>query len=236
MLLQRRLLFLLTLILALPAAADIAPTSPRTPTSGWSYGFRLGYAHPLGYFAKLSSGRTAPLSEEFSGQIPVSLEVGYRLGGRITFGGYMDIGYPFLVDTGSGLAAQECHIAGVAECSGNVSLRTGLQLHFHFAPGAAFQPWIGVGAGYEKTVYLLEDDSGGSASVAYAGWELFNLQLGGDFQPAPGLAWGPYVALSVAQYSGVEISSGNQSIRDISIASQKLHEWLHFGVRVRFGT
>ena len=148
-----------------PSPVAPPPRPSRRPPSGLSGGLRLGYALPVGDFAQLQSGRTEPLSEEFHGQIPFVLEAGYRFARYFTAGAYLQAGYPFLVTTGQGIAATECHLAGIASCSGNAVLRTGLQLFFSFTPDATFQPWVGVGAGYEEVIYVLKDGHGGSASI-----------------------------------------------------------------------
>ena len=226
-----RLACALVLAAALPAAAQtgVAPPAPN----GWMLGLRTGYAIPMGSFANTSSG-TAKLSGEFSGQIPFSFDVGYRFAQQYVVGAYLELGYPFLVKSGSGLAAQECQVSGVSSCSGNASVRAGLEFLYDFLPAGQFRPWAGIGAGYERIAYELKDSEGGSATVEYSGWEFLNVQAGGDWVVTPKFRAGPYVSVSFGQYDSVGISSGGSSVGSVSIASKQIHEWLQLGVRGRF--
>ena len=132
---------------AFPAAAQtgVAPPAPN----GWMLGLRIGYSIPMGNFADTNSG-TGKLSDEFSGQIPFSFDLGYRFARQYALGAYLEVGYPFIVKTGSGLAATECHVPGVSSCSGNASVRAGLEFLYDFLADGQFRPWAGIGAGYER--------------------------------------------------------------------------------------
>jgi len=185
----------------------------------------------MGGFATLSGGRQANLSGEFSGQIPLWFELGYRISERFIPALYLSVGYPFLVKDGSGLAATECHVTGVTSCAGNFIVRVGFEFLVKPWPRESFSPWFGIGTGYESAGYVLKDGSGGEATVSYRGWEFFNAQLGADYRTSRSVAFGPYVALSVGRYSSVNLSSGNQSVGTISIDSPLTHEWLQFGIR-----
>jgi hypothetical protein len=68
------------------------------------------------------------------------------------------------------------------------------------------------------------------------GFELINLQGGADFSVAPGFALGPFLSLSVGQYSKASTScSGNGcsafDSQSDDIKEKALHEWLTLGVR-----
>jgi len=200
------------------------------PPDGFSAALRAGYAVPMGQFATMNTG-ASPLSAEFSGQIPFWFDLGYRFAERFFVGAYLQIGYPFLVKSGNGLAARECHVSGITSCSGNASVHGGIEFLVKPWPDWVLAPWVGVGAGYESTGYTLSDNSG-SGTISYRGWEPLNLQLGADYRLTQALAIGPYSSLSIGRYNNVDISSGNQSFANITIASQQTHEWLQFGVRI----
>lgn len=217
-----------------PRARAAAPS--RRDPSALSAGLGFGYAAPLGSLAQANSGRTVPLSGELSGQLPIVLEAGYRFARHFTAGVYMHVGYPLLVTTGQGIAATGCHLAGVASCHGNAVLRVGVQLAFSFTPDATLQPWVGVGAGYEKAIYVLEDGHGGSLAIGYAGWEPLNLQLGLDIQALPVVAWGPYVAGSLGQCSTIDFDNSLSGVAPVTLGTPRLHGWLQLGLRVRFGS
>jgi hypothetical protein len=91
-------------------------------------------------------------------------------------------------------------------------------------PDASFAPWVGVGIGYEVTS-MTASLAGASASTDFSGFEFVNLQLGGDFKVGSNFALGPYVALSVAQYSSVGGVTGFE---------KGTHEWLQFGLKGTF--
>lgn len=236
---------------ALPAAerADATSTADTTPSSeatvpesevagepigpspnGVTLAMRLGYGIPMGNFANSNTGRIK-LSDEFSGQIPFWLEIGYRFAERFLPALYLSVGYPFLVKSGPGLAASECHVTGVSSCSGNASLRYGLEFLVKPWPHEKLSPWLGIGTGYESTQYTLKDQQGGTATVAYKGWEMLNLQLGADYYTTRNVSFGPYAVLSLGRYSTVSIASGNEEYASITIGSKLMHQWLQFGLK-----
>ncbi len=219
----------LVLATSLPLAAA-AQGLPPAPPSGWTMAVRTGFGLPMGDLATANTGATYRLSNEFSGQIPFWFDVGYRFEQRFFVGGYLQVGYPFIQTNGGGLVDTECHVTGVASCSGNASVRGGLEFLVDIMPDQTVRPWAGVGVGYEMTGYQLKDSQGGTANVSYNGWEFLNLQLGADFNVNPRFRVGPFASLSLAQYDKIEVSSGADT-QSITIASKKMHEWLQFGVR-----
>jgi hypothetical protein len=216
---------------SLPSGAADVRRDPLAE-SGLFAAFRAGYGIPLGKFATTSTGSSLSLSDEFSGQIPFWLDVGYRFKGNYVVAGFLQVAYPFLNKDGPGLVARECHITSTSSCSGNASVRLGLEFLYDFMREAQFHPWAGIGAGYERTVYTVEDQ-GGEGSITYSGWEFLNLQVGGEYRVAPRFTFGPYVSISLAKYNSVDFSSGGQS-QSIGIANEELHQWLQFGVKGTF--
>lgn len=57
-----------------------------------------------------------------------------------------------------------------------------------------------------------------------------NFQVGGDYHVTPSFGVGPFVALSLGQYSSASTSSGATSTSN-DIPNKAMHEWLTFGLR-----
>jgi outer membrane protein W len=201
-------------------AQEAAPVSNR---GALEVGLRLGVGFPLGHEGTTASDTSNDkLSDDLKAIIPIAVDAGYRINPNVYLGLLLQYGFG-IVDTNS---SNGCGDSGVS-CSGS-DLRLGVDLHFHFAPGQSFDPWLGVGAGYEWL--FLDVTAGGEASLTATGFEFGNVQLGGDIPIAPNFAIGPFVSLSFGQYGNVSVSSGGTSM-DMSITSKSFHEWLDIGVR-----
>ena len=120
-----------------------------------------------------------------------------------------------------------CDRAGVT-CSVS-DIRLGIDAHFHLNPGASFDPWLGVGAGYEWLA-LSVSNGGQNGSLTTSGFEYLNVQLGGDIGVARDLAVGPFVSLSAGEYRSETMNGVTGTIAQ-DITDQSFHEWLLFGVR-----
>lgn len=116
----------------------------------------------------------------------------------------------------------DCAQTGVS-CSA-ADVRLGLNVHYHFSPGESFDPWVGVGAGYE---WLVLDESAGAISVSETarGFEFANFQLGGDFSVAPSFGIGPFFAFTLAEYSHLG------GTIEADLATKSIHGWVMGGVR-----
>jgi len=211
----------LFLIGATALAQEAAPAPSR---GAIEVGLRLGVGLPLGHEGQTAGDTTNDkLSDDLKAIIPIAIDVGYRINPKVYVGLLFQYGFGIVnTDETTG-----CSGTGVS-CSGS-DLRLGVDLHFHFAPGQSFDPWLGVGAGYE---WLLLDASaaGTDVSATATGFEFGNVQLGGDIPVAPNFAIGPFVGLSFGQYGNLSVSQGGTSM-DMSITSKSFHEWLELGVR-----
>jgi hypothetical protein len=229
---MRTLILLGVLAAGFPALAADRGSEPEQE-SGFTASLRAGYGIPLGKFATPNAGISGNLSDEFIGQIPVWLDLGYRFKRNFIVSAYLQLGYPFLNENGPGLASAECHIPAAASCNGNISMHVGLEFIYVFARDVDWQPWAGIGSGYERTIYTIRDGQGGEANIAYSGWEFLNLQGGASYKVTSQFGFGPYVAFGLGQYGSVDISSGTHS-HSIGIPQKELHEWLQFGVQGAF--
>lgn len=200
-----------------PSSTEAEATSPAAEgPSGVEIGLRAGYALPLGDAESGSS-----MSDAFSGMVPLQLDLGYRVNGNWFAGAYFQYGFAFVKDG--------CAGSGVS-CSAS-DLRFGIQAQYHVMPTAAFDPWVGLGIGYEILHISLSDDaSGASGSESLSGLEFANLSIGGDYHLSPTFSVGPVIQLTVAQYMNASISAGDTDVSG-SIDNKGMHMWLSFGLR-----
>lgn len=188
-------------------ASSQAPAGPK----GFEVGLRTGYALGLGSLAGSASGDGASMSDFTPGMIPFQVDVGYRFDGNWFAGAYFQYGIGFIKDEACG---------GGASCSAT-DLRFGIEGQYHLMPGNQIDPWVGLGVGYES-VGVSASEGGLSISTSVTGLEFANLSLGGDYRVSPNLGVGPYLGLTVGQYS---------SAFDTDIPEKALHMWLSIGVR-----
>ena len=188
--------------------------SEQSELSGIELGVRVGYGLPLG-----SAAQNSNWSDAIKGMIPFWADLGYRIDPNWYVGGFFQFGLGFVP---SNLCA-----TGLS-CSEN-DLRFGLNVHYHFLPAETFDPWIGLGGGYEIWNYSVSA-AGLSGSAQLKGFEFGNAQLGLDHKFSPTFAVGPFVTFTIAQFND---SSG--SVLGISasgsIGNKAIHEWLIFGLR-----
>lgn len=220
-------------LFATPAFAQEATTTttvdaPQTqaqsksdrPESGFELGARLGFALPLG-----NGVQDGKMSDALNGAVPVIVDLGYRINPHFYIGAYGQAGY--------GLPANDsCGKSGVS-CSAQ-SYRLGVNAHYHFTPEASFDPWIGVGTGYE---WLHQSAEGGglTASSTFSGFEIVNVQVGGDYHLSPNASIGPFASFALSQYSNQSAALNGQDAQiPSSIEHTALHEWLTIGIKGTF--
>jgi hypothetical protein len=207
------------------AAAAVALTcattggTARAEGSAVQLGLRTGYALPLGNGA----GDTS-LSDVVSGMIPIWIDAGYKLNPNMVIGANFQYGIAFVNSD----KIQGCSGGGVS-CSAN-DIMFGVQFHYHLMPDQTIDPWGGVGIGYE-ILNVSESAMGQSASTSFNGFQFVNFQLGADYKVLPNLGVGPFVMLSLGQYSNCSISEPGITTGNCTIQNQSMHEWLTFGVR-----
>ncbi len=201
-------------------SADYAtPASGGGKDSGFEIGARLGWGFPLG-----ESADENDLSDSISGQIPLQLDLGYRLDPQLFVGGYFQYGIGFVADDACG---------GGADCSAS-NVRLGLQATYHFTPvNQGNAGWLGAGIGYEWAS-LSAEGGGMEASTTLSGFEFFNIQGGYDFKVTDQFRVGPYGMFTLAQYSNASLEFNGQE-QDGDIEEKGLHQWLFVGVKGTFG-
>jgi hypothetical protein len=171
---------------------------------------RTGYSVPLGKLQKDTS-----LSDVFSGQVPIMLDIGGKLIPELFLGGYLGLGF-------GGAAKDNC-----ASCAA-VGLHLGIEAQYHILPGGQVNPWLGYGLGFESAAL-----SDGSTSVGWGGFQFARFMGGADFRINRVFGVGPFVDLSMGTYTKVNVDTGSTTTKG-DITETALHEWLTFGVRFVF--
>ena len=218
--------WLVLAVLCLPAG------HAHAEDTGFEASFRVGYAFPLG---NVSGANDSKLSDGVSGQLPLMLDVGYRVLPNLFIGVYGQYGFAFVGDAFD----EVCNDSSPVDCSAH-DIRLGIEGHYHFRPQHDFDPWVGIGFGYEWLNISAGRGDIESSSTMH-GFEFFNLQVGLDVLVTRHFYAGPFVSMSFSQFSELSISckgvpAGGCDAFDGStnISDKALHEWLMLGVRGSF--
>src|SRR6266508_4981332 len=138
------------------------------------------------------------MQANFDGMVPLWFDAGYRLSEQFYAGGYFQWGFA--------LVSEEVCPRPLLRCK-STDLRFGLEVHWHFKSlvnrgswAGAFDPWVGLGAGYESTIIQL---SAGEAKSHQTdeGFEFGHLQLGGDYAGLAPWRIGAFTSLAIAEYT-----------------------------------
>jgi len=226
---------LVALALGVPALAHAAEPAascplnedgiPACPNPVLELGARTGVALPFG---SVASG--SPLSDSIGAQIPVQIDLGFRPDPHLFIGAYGSYGF---VLPGSGVCQG-------GSCSGS-DVRARLEAQFHFRPGLRFDPWLGVGTGYEWLHVAswssgkVQDgvDTSTDANLTLRGWEIVNAQAGLDYALCTGVRVGPFVGFSIGEFENASQSytlRGTEHASSTDIQQTALHEWLTLGL------
>jgi hypothetical protein len=218
---------------------SVAAVASADPISGPALGLRLGYSIPMGKVGKASADDTSSnLSDTAKYRIPIWIDAGYRISPAIYVGAFFQYG---LIGVNKDKSS-ECNSGGYS-CSSH-DVQVGVNLHYHILPDAPFDPWIGLGMGYE---WLTVSESGTlvAGGVSYAfdgsstgkGLQFINLQAGGDYHVSPAFGLGPFISFSAGQYSSYSstvTAAGVEQKQSGDVTDKGTHEWLTLGVRGQF--
>jgi outer membrane protein W len=208
---------------AIAVALTVFATPARAADEGFQLALRAGYAIPLG--DAVGGTPSQPLSDSVKGAIPLQLDVGYRFAKNWFVGGYFQYAFGMLnKDAGKTFAI--CDTGGNS-CS-SYDLRFGIEGAYNFMPGQDWQPWVGLGVGYE-IAHISATVGGASDDFEAKGWEFANVQLGVDYMVSPMFSVGPYVMFSIGQYSTTSTAGVSTDI-----TNKGTHEWLSFGLKGTF--
>jgi len=193
------------LVAALAAAALAVPTAANAQLS---LGLRIGYAQATGDLEK---------NDLIANQVPVQLDLDYRLFLGLTIGVYGSYG-------SSGVEGVEagCSATGV-DCTGRI-IRAGVQATWTL-PVPLVKPWIGAGIGYEWA--RIARSSGKALSAS--GPEAFNGQVGVDLSLGY-FRIGPFLTYTLSKYDASTLSDGTVGTADLAAAK---NGFVYYGLRVR---
>jgi outer membrane protein W len=208
-------------LVTLSLVALLLPAAARAEERHVVLGLRIGWAPAMG-----DSEKGAEMSNAVSSQIPIQLDAAYRITRDVAVGAYFAYGFGRTGDL-DGLCTTDA-----IDCSTRV-LRFGVQGLYTFSEAqTALVPWAGAGFGYELGSLEMKAP-GARATFDYGGFELLNVQVGGDYKVNDRFAVGPYFQFSIVRYSRskVENTVDPGMNFDGSIPEKALHEWLGIGIR-----
>ncbi len=208
---------------ALPAAAPEAALAPTTTSDLTSdearkvqLGLGAGFAIPMG-----SASSEYTLSNRVNATIPLQLDLGYRVIPWLVLGVY----------GGYGLGLKHCPDG--TSCSVS-QFRLGVAGQYHPLHAQTFDPWLGLGAGYEM-LNRATDIGGFKSQQTLSGFEYVNVQIGLDIKAGKVLAVGPFAGFSLGQYSRLhEQDPYSDQTGALASNNQTVHEWLTVGLRGAF--
>jgi hypothetical protein len=199
-----------------------ADATVARPERGIEVALGVGYGNPLGGYGQTTAFNTSmSLDYWITGQVPISVELGYRIDRRFVVGLSGQYGFAF-VNKDHTIPCND----GVS-CSASVS-KIDAGAIWNILPDARIAPWVGLGAGYEWATIAQEGRIMSRATVR--GPEYANLRGGADFPVAPGLRLGPFFGLSFGRYESASFT-GLVATPAPTFTMTEVHEWLVVGAR-----
>jgi len=162
--------------------------------------------------------------------LPVWFDAGYRWSDQFYTGAYFQWAALFVSD--------EVCPKKLFTCSAD-DLRFGLNVHWHFKRliehgdwAGAFDPWVGLGTGYESALTHVETLLGAKSQETNHGFEYANVQLGGDYVGGS-FHVGAFATLAIAEYvrRAHTTPSGTEGF---VIPDPAVHFWFFLGVRGQY--
>ncbi len=181
-------------------------------------GLGAGYGLPMGYVKG-----NEKLSEIYSGEIPIELEVSYKFTHAISAGVYA--GY------GLGLVSKEVDAMGMSasdHLDSIASWRFGVQGEYELGKLGPAVPFAALRVGY--VMENIAHKGGGTEKAS--GFEYLTAIVGADFEITESFGVGPFVSYALGQYAA-EAAPGASS-ESIPSAERAMHEWLTIGLRGAF--
>jgi hypothetical protein len=203
---------------ALAVCLAVAPASADELRTSFEAGFRTGLAFPLGDIAQ-----DAALVDSIAWSVPLQIDAGARIGPAFV-GGYFSYAFGKAGSKLDNLASKSAS-----------DLRVGFEVLWHFAPGAAVDPWAGLGIGYEWLNFSAPVGTS-TVSVSVRGFEFVNAQAGLDFTLGSLFRIGPCVLASLGQYAtgsgDITGTTGGTVSGTSDIQNKRIHAWLSVGLRM----
>ena len=192
------------------ASAAAAPAEERP----FRLGASVGVAAPFG---KLQGDDPTLLSDFVRHQIPIALEAGYMVTPQLLLG----------VSAQYGFVSTQSIPSGLGHPHGR-DFNLGVQLQYHPSAPGRFDPWLGLGMGYESLT-LSADDEHDDLTLRLSGIELAKLQAGLNVRIGNVVSIGPFASYSIGTYLFQHLA-GSGIARNENL-DPALHEWLTFGLK-----
>lgn len=184
--------------------AQALESSAREERSGLELTVGVGFQVGAGYVYRDGAGldrqvRDLKLSDAANGGIAFLLEAGYRVNSRWYVGAFGQ--YSHVLTKTNPYTCPEGY-----DCSTS-QLRFGPHVQYHFAPDAAFDPFVGLGVGMvllnNKVSGPITQPAPGTVEIdgQTRGPEFVNLTLGGKWRLSDSLSFGPYLTGTYARYT-----------------------------------
>ncbi len=191
---------------------------------GFTLGLSLGWAMPFGAAADDGGTGKSDLSRALRGAIPVGVSLGYRALPHLHVGAFVEMA-PGVVSHG---ADGPCALP-TTSCSA-WDLRAGVVFEVHALPRSRIDPWVGAGLGYEAFHFSV---SPGPGTLDLQGMEFAHLDAGVDVRLWRALRLGPFATFTVGRYDTGNLGVDGSSVSG-PIGNKAIHEWLRFGLRLRY--
>ncbi len=210
---------------------SLEPEPPPEPAKAGKVDGHSGFvlALSVGYAAAAGNSTGNPndgLGQTFSGQIPLTAEIGANAIPSLFVGAYATYAPGGL----GGPIATEC-TTDQLDCSAH-SIHGGLAIRYRFLPGETVEPWIGYAVGYESNGFSATNSQTSAAVTGEVdGWEFARFSLGVDILAARELAFGPFVDVAFGQYGHMHLEQPNAPVQDGAISNPGVHEWITIGIR-----
>jgi opacity protein-like surface antigen len=218
--------FVLCAVLSLALAGTALAQAPAEPQPiGLSIGLRTGYGLPGGKIGGTESMDDSSLSDGVTGMVPLWLDLGYRITPHLAVGASVQYGF--------GIANTD--MDRCPDCTIDI-IGIGASVYAHAAPGARFDPWAGLGVGYEiftVSTRFFED----RVKLRLEGFQFAVLQFGGDFTTSTPITLGPFVAVALGTYdsmTAITTFGGRTASESRDLQNTSWHEWFTLGVQGRF--
>jgi hypothetical protein len=191
---------------------------------GFQAALRSGLQLPWG---EVSDTEGDEISARYGWQVPIVIDVGFKLTKPWFIGAYGGVGYGSI---GSGnVAEQACSAPGVT-CS-TLSYQLGVQVQYHVAPSDRLNPWFGLGGGYEWFRQELRA-SDYSEEQETSGLALLKALLGLDYRYRELFGFGPVIELSLGRFQATRTFVDGERTHEGPVEPGAWHGFLTLGARV----
>ncbi len=206
--------FACALALAVLVPSRAVHAADQSP--GLEVGARVGFGAPIG---TIDGQPGDTLDQTMANSIPLWLEAGWRM----TPHWFVGVAESYAPGSSGGALSTAC-----SNCQPE-DLHLGVEAHYHVLPSASWDPWFGVGSGYE---WLRVRNPIGV--VGLQGWEFGNAQVGVDHRVVSGVSVGPFAALAIGEYGSWFANEPCCSSGSGAVGSAALHAWLTLGIKGTF--